>query len=362
MTPLDYYHKQRQQGFIIEDQQQIALLDSLQTIYQALLKEAKQRKQFYAVLRAPKQVKGAYIWGGVGIGKTFLMDCFYHCLPFENKLRIHFHQFMKLIHTKLKEYQGQKNPVDLVAKELSQRAMVLCFDELLVTDITDAMLLARLFKSLSHQGVCIMTTSNMMPDDLYKRGLQRELFLPAIDLLKQVTKVIHVPTFIDYRSRHLKNAGMFYIPNDEIAEDNMEKSFSILTDHAAYQTGSIVVCERLIQTRKYTNDVIWFDFEAICTVPRSQHDYLAIAEKYNTVFISHIPYISPVEKNTINLFVRMIDVFYDAHIRLVCSSERSVEDIYTSGHMLSDYMRTRSRLIEMQSEGWGSRSLYPFRK
>jgi cell division protein ZapE len=341
MTPIDFYHNQCHQGLINADHEQLVVLALLQVVYEGLLSEHKQRSRVYSFLRKPKQVKGAYIWGGVGIGKTFIMDCFYESIPFKEKLRIHFHQFMKLIHLRLKECQGEKNPLELIAKELAQKTIVLCFDELFVSDIVDAMILARLFKALVSYGVCLVATSNMMPDDLYKRGLQRELFLPAIDLLKQITNVVNVTTSIDYRLRHSND--------NEIAEAHMEQCFSMLTNNADYQTGTIQICDRPILIKKYASDVLWFDFDAICTVPRSQHDYLTIAEKYKTVMISNIPYISPEEKNTINLFVKMVDVFYDARVRLIYSSGRAVEEIYTAGHMMFEFARTRSRLVEMQS-------------
>lgn len=343
MTPIEYYQEQCRQGFIVADQEQLAVLESLQVIYEGLMREYKQRSTFYSILRKPKQVKGAYLWGGVGIGKTFIMDCFYHSIPFDKKLRMHFHQFMKMIHSKLTQYQGKKNPLVLVAKELSEKAFVLCFDELFVSDIADAMILARLFKALTSHGVCLVATSNVVPDDLYKRGLQRELFIPAIDLLKRITDVIHVPRDTDYRLRHSPK-------NDEITESHMEKNFSDLTNNIDYQTGVINICDRSVRVKKVAGEVVWFDFDVICKVPRSQHDYLAIAEKYKTVMISNIRYIAPEEKNTISLFIHMVDVFYDAGINLVYSSERAIEDIYTAGHMIFEYARTRSRLFEMRSE------------
>jgi len=302
-------------------------------------------------------VQGLYIWGGVGIGKTFLLDCFYHCLPFKEKMRMHFHPFMQMIHQELKAHQGEKNPLQIIANKLAKKTSVLCFDEFFVTDITDAMILARLFDALFAQGVCLIATSNTKPDDLYKNGLQRPLFLPAIALLKQNTTVLHVPTSIDYRLRHLKKSGVFYTPDDAMAEENMEKSFALLANGAEIDDEPIEILGRVIPIRKKTRDIIWFDFDVICRVPRSQQDYLAIAKKYNTVFITHIPVISPHAKDMISLFIRLIDVFYDARIRVVFSAAETIKKIYTQGYLLADYTRTQSRLLEMQSESYFSKEL-----
>jgi cell division protein ZapE len=280
------------------------------------------------------------------------MDCFFKNLPFPEKMRMHFYQFMQLVHTELTKHQGEKDPLYIIAKELSKNTMVLCFDELFVSDITDAMLLGRLFKYLYAKGVSLITTSNVAPDDLYKNGLQRSQFLPAIALLKLNTEVINMPSAIDYRLRHLKEAGVFYTPLDEIAAANMEKSFSVLTEGLPVTTAPIIIHERAIAIKKQAGNVIWFHFSDICSVPRSQSDYLAIAEKYRTVFISDIPIIPVAAKDIICLFISLVDVFYDARIRLVFSAAESVAELYDRGYMELEYARTHSRLLEMQSEDY----------
>lgn len=349
MTPLDYYQEQVNQGKIFTDPQQLSALSQLQKLYFDLLQENKHRLSWLSWLRKPKLLKGIYLWGGVGIGKTLLMDCFYQCLPFQNKMRMHFHEFMQLVHNDLAKYQGHADPLQLVASEIAKNAIVLCFDELYVSDITDAMLLGRLFKALSDKGVCLVATSNSPPDDLYKHGLQRSQFLPAIARLKQNTTIIHISTSIDYRLRHLKEAGVFYTPLDAIAQQNMEKTFSVLAEDQKVYYDAVEICDRSIQVVKRTNEIIWFDFKAICTVPRSQKDYLAIAEQYKTVFISDIPIINPDEKDKICLFISLVDVFYDAGVRLVFSAAEPVSQIYSRGYMILEYTRTNSRLLEMQS-------------
>lgn len=352
MTPISYYQQQNQNGAIVQDQEQYVALQHLEKAYHALIREQQKRSGFFSFFRKPQSVPGVYLWGGVGIGKTFLMDCFYHCLPFPQKLRLHFHQFMRLVHQELKQYQGREDPLQCFAQVLAKKTMVLCFDELVVSDIADAMILGRLFDRLFAQGVSLVATSNMSPDELYKNGLQRQHFLPVIAQLKAQLHITHLPSLIDYRLRHLKHAGVFYIPNDEAAQDNMEKSFRMLAGDTVISEAALDICGRHIPTKKRTQEVVWFDFKTLCGVPRSQQDYLVIAEKFNTVFLSDIPQISPASKDKISLFIRLIDVLYDARVRLVLSAETAVENIYQQGQMVFEYQRACSRLREMQSENY----------
>lgn len=349
MTPLEYYQDQCAKGAISADPEQLAALQYLQRIYENLLTEYKKRQNILAFLRKPQMVKGLYLWGGVGIGKTFLMDCFYSCIPFPHKMRMHFHQFMQVIHQELKKYQGKKDPLQLIAKDIARKTMLLCFDELFVSDITDAMLLGRLFRALYNNGVCLVTTSNVPPDDLYKNGLQREQFLPAIALLKENTDVIHIPTAVDYRLRHLKEAGVFYSPLDDAARISMEKSFVALAGDHPVSTKPVMILDRPIKIKKRAGDVVWFEFKDICTVPRSQNDYLVIAKEFSAVLISDVPVIPPNAKDMICLFISMVDVFYDARTRLVISAAEPVAEIYSRGYMILEFTRTHSRLLEMQS-------------
>lgn len=355
MTPLDYYRDQCLKGNITEDQNQLFALHHLQRIYVNLVLEHKKRNSIFAALRKPQLIHGAYLWGSVGIGKTFLLDCLFRLLPFQNKLRMHFHPFMQLVHSELKSHQGKKDPLKWIAKNFARKYMVLCFDEFVVTDIADAMLLGRLFRLMFGYGVCLVTTSNAMPDDLYKRGLQRKSFLPTIALLKQHTEVIHLPTSLDYRAKFLSTTGVFYTPNDNVAKDSMEKSFSILTNNEDYSMQPIMICGREIQIVKEAEDTIWFEFDKLCSIPRSQQDYLAIAAQYKTVLISNVLPIAEHANDRINLFIRMIDVFYDAHIKVIISSSVPIKDIYRDGKMLMDFKRTHSRLLEMQSDTYLAR-------
>jgi cell division protein ZapE len=351
MTPIDYYRAQAAKGLITSDPKQLVVLEIFAELQQNLIEENDKRAGRLRLLHKTRLVQGIYLWGGVGIGKTFLMDCFFHSLPFENKIRMHFHKFMRLVHEKLKQHQGEQDPLVAIAKEFAKSAIVLCFDEFFITDITDAMLLGRLIKALFDNGLTLVATSNIAPDVLYKNGLQRSRFLPAIQLLKTETTVLHLPIEIDYRLRHLQKAGVFYTPLDESARQNMEKNFSVLTQGKKVLATPLTICGRSVNVikRAEDNSVVWFDFKEICTVPRSQQDYLAIAEKFKTVMISDIPNIAVNEKDTISLFINMVDVFYDARTRLVISAAEPIEQIYSRGYMAKEYTRTNSRLEEMQS-------------
>jgi len=349
MTPLSYYQEQISKGVIVEDQQQLVVMHQLERIYQNILQEYRSRQKLFAFLRHPKLVKGLYLWGGVGVGKTFMMDCFYTSLPFPQKMRMHFHQFMQEVHNALTKHQGEADPLPIIAKEIAKKTLILCFDEFYVSDITDAMLLKKLLSALFTEGVCLVTTSNVAPDNLYKNGLQRGQFIPAIQMIKDRTMVMHITTAEDYRLRHLKEAGVFYTPLDQAAQANMEKSFALLTQGDSILSTPILIHGRPIKVIKRTEDVVWFDFAEICHVPRSQKDYLAIAKQYKTVFISNVRVIGPEEKDLICLFISMVDVFYDARVRLVISAAESVEELYSRGYKILEYTRTHSRLQEMQS-------------
>jgi len=349
MTPELYYAEQCRQGLIVEDAQQLLVLHSLQRIHQQIIESRRKRRGWLSFAFRQKLVTGLYLWGSVGVGKTFLLDCFYHALPADQKIRMHFYQFMQLVHDRLVVHQGKKNPLVKIAKDLARKADVICFDELFVSNITDAMLLGRLFRALFEEGVCLLATSNMKPDDLYKNGLQREQFFPAIAALKQYMEVIHITTEVDYRLKHLQEEGVFYTPLDQKAQLQMEKIFNMLSHHQPINTAPIMIYDRPIEIIKQAGDVIWFDFAKICHVPRSQKDYLAIAEDYKTIFISHIPVIPAHATDTICLFIALIDVFYDAKIKLILSAEKPLDQLYTEGYMLFDYQRAYSRLIEMQS-------------
>src|SRR3990167_987317 len=234
MTPLHYYQREVEAGLIKKDPQQLAVIQLLQDIYTQLVKQSRTGKGFLCRLthhfQLSKPIHGLYLWGSVGVGKTFMMDTFYHCLPI-HKMRYHFHQFMQYVHQELTQLQGQKNPLQIIAKKLSREAKILCFDEFFVSNIADAMLLSGLLEAIFQQGICLVTSSNIRPDDLYKNGIQRENFLPAIDLLKKYTTIFHMISHHDYRLEHVTQAGVYFTPLGQQADDNMEKSFQHFSNH-----------------------------------------------------------------------------------------------------------------------------------
>ena len=265
---------------------------------------------------------------------------------------MHFHQFMQLIHDHLNQYKGRKNPLALVAKLISTSATLICLDEFIVKDIVDAMMLARLLEALFEQGITMVTTSNTEPDELYRRGLQRESFLPAIALIKKQMTVIHMKSVVDYRLKHFKSAGVYYTPDDHQAALLMEKTFELLSHHQEINIQHIIINERSIPIVKQANGVVWFDFNAICRPPRSQHDYLELVKQYEYLMIGHVPSIPAYAKDTISLFIRLVDVLYDARVKLIMSAEVKLDELYTDAFMLQEYQRTQSRLIEMQSQDY----------
>lgn len=336
-----YYQQQCQQGNIQPDPEQLAALEAFQAVSDQL-----QQKKTSGILRLrkPKPVQGLYIWGGVGIGKTLLMDCFFHTLPFPQKLRLHFHAFMYKIHQELKRLQGSKNPMQIIANDFAKKYRVICFDEFVVSDIVDAMLLARLLQALVGEGICFVTTSNSAPDDLYKNGLQRTSFLPAIALIKEHMRVLHLMSKQDYRLLQLKKTGVYFTPDDAKAAADMADAFERVTHGHELIAEPLIIHDREIPFIKRTHEVIWFDFNVLCNIPRSQQDYLTLATEYKIIFLSHVPVLQTQSKNVIHLFIRLIDVVYDAQTALICSAAADVPVLFAGLTATPDAARTQSRL------------------
>ena len=310
--------------------------------------------------RAPSSlpVCGLYFWGGVGRGKTYLMDMFFDALPMDKKLRIHFHRFMRLVHQELASLGDIKNPLEVVADRIAAKAKVICFDEFFVSDITDAMILAGMFEALFNRGVCLVATSNIVPDGLYKDGLQRTRFLPAIELIKRHTEVLNIDGGIDYRLRTLERAELFYTPLDDGADISLLHSFRQLVPQRENQDvchkkdTSIEIEGRQIGVRYLADDVVWFDFDAICDGPRSQNDYIEIAKEFHAVLISNVPQMGPDNEDRARRFINLVDEFYDRNIKLVLSAAVNLPDLYQNGRLVFEFQRTCSRLQEMQSHDY----------
>jgi len=286
------------------------------------------------------------------------MDMFYDSVPGEAKLRIHFHRFMRRVHHELTDLDGVKNPLERVADKIAAEASLICFDEFFVSDITDAMILAGMFEALFDRGVCLVATSNIAPDELYKDGLQRARFLPAIALVKAHTEVLNVDGGVDYRLRTLEQAQLYYTPLDQGADISLMSSFERL---APNKEGTEVNIEvdvpieiegRYIQSRYLADDVVWFDFDALCDGPRSQNDYIELAKEFHTVLISDVPQMGRDNEDRARRFINLVDEFYDRNIKLVLSAEVELFDLYASGRLAFEFQRTCSRLQEMQSHDY----------
>lgn len=356
MTPLSRYEKDLQRSDFNYDVAQESAVKELQDLYERLVAkdEALSRSGLLSFLRNKKRTPevGLYFWGGVGRGKTYLMDSFYDCLPTSKKLRLHFHRFMQMVHKELKKVDGEKNPLEIVGKQISEKAHVLCFDEFFVKDITDAMILAGLLEVLFDNGTTLVATSNIEPDGLYKDGLQRVRFLPAIDLVKKYTKVLNVDGGTDYRLRALKQAELYYTPLNTQSEKSLQECFTRLVPdlEQAKEGGSIEVENRTIPLVRSCEDVAWFDVYALCDGPRSQVDYIEIAKQYSTIILSGVPQFDASRDDMARRFINLIDEFYDRHVKLIVSAGVAIPNIYQGTQLAFEYDRTVSRLLEMQSE------------
>ncbi len=304
-------------------------------------------------------VRGLYLWGGVGRGKTYLVDTFIDALPMERKQRIHFHSFMRAVHAELKELKQQQDPLRLVARRFAEQARVICLDEFFVSDITDAMLLYGLLKELFAQGVTLITTSNLPPDDLYKDGLQRARFLPAIELLKQHLEVLNVDGGVDYRLRYLEKAEIYHYPLDERAEQILNDVFNHIAPEPGHRGGDLEIEGRFIPTLREADDIVWFNFRAICDGPRGTSDYIEIARCFHTVLISNIPVMDWQMENQARRFVNLVDEFYDRSVKLIVSAAAPPLELYTGQKLKFEFQRTVSRLQEMQSHEYLERPHVP---
>ena len=293
--------------------------------------------------------KGLYLWGAVGRGKTYLMDCFYASLPFAEKRRLHFHHFMQMVHARLTALPDQEDPLRLVARHFSAQARVLCFDELFVSDIGDAMLLGRLLQYLFIDGVTLVATSNIPPDALYRDGLQRAHFLPAIRALKQHTHVLHLDGGNDYRLRHLEKTRLYYVPAGAEADAHLQAFFEHLVGGVPASSVTLRINERDISVKAHADGVAWFGFRNLCGGPRSQLDYIEIARAWHTVLISDIPVLDADLEDEARRFVALVDEFYDRRVKLAVSAAVPLEHLYTGKRLTFEFQRTTSRLTEMQS-------------
>lgn len=355
LTPWERYQQDLERPDFQKDPAQADAVQRLQSLYDKLVSVESERKTALSKLRRKlkkgkeEPVRGLYFWGGVGRGKTYLMDTFYESLPFERKMRVHFHRFMQRVHQELKALKGEKNPLELVSKKFADEARVICFDEFFVSDIGDAMILATLMAGLFSRGVTLVCTSNIVPDGLYKDGLQRARFLPAIALVKKHTDVVNVDGGVDYRLRTLEQAELFHSPLDEEADISLRRSFDALAVEAGKHSKTMEINGRKIPAKAHADDVVWFDFKDVCDGPRSQNDYIELARQFHAIIISNVPVLGGDKQDQSRRFINMIDEFYDRNVKVIISAAAPITELYSGGRLGFEFERTESRLLEMQS-------------
>ncbi len=303
---------------------------------------------FKKLINHPEVPRGVYMHGGVGRGKSFLMDCFYNAVPIRRKTRLHFHEFMREVHRELQELQGTVNPLDELGRRIARRYRLICFDEFHVADITDAMILHRLLDSLFANEVGFVTTSNFRPDDLYPDGLHRDRILPALALLNERLQVVSVDYGIDYRRRTMEHVKLYHTPLGPQADAEMGEAFTRLAE--THDEDPVLHIEaREIRARRKAGGVVWFDFRTLCGGPRSQNDYLEIATQFHTVLLSDVPYMPVRMASEARRFTWLVDVLYDRRVKLIVSAQVPPEALYTEGPLAHEFPRTVSRLVEMQT-------------
>ena len=310
--------------------------------------KSRRSNAFKKLISRPPIPKGVYMYGGVGRGKSFLMDCFYNVVPIRRKTRLHFHEFMREVHRELASMQGTVNPLDELGRRMAQRFKLICFDEFHVADVTDAMILHRLLAALFDNDVGFVTTSNFKPDDLYPDGLHRDRILPAIQLLNERMEVVNVDNGTDYRRRTLEQVRLYHTPLGAEADAAMEDAFSRLAA-SADEDPVLRIESREIRSRRRAGGVVWFDFRTLCGGPRSQNDYLEIATQFHTVLLSDVPHMPVRMAAEARRFTWLVDVLYDRYVKFILSAAVPPEQLYTEGPLAHEFPRTVSRLAEMQS-------------
>ncbi len=365
-TPSLLYHQALNQGDYQPDEAQRWAVIYLDTLHQGLSqltttqpmllsKVSRTLCHFFGLKIKPvgrRQIRGLYMWGGPGRGKTWLMDMFFHSLPGNRKLRLHFHRFMWRVHEELIQFQGHENPLDKVAESFKATADVLCFDEFFVSDITDAMILGTLLEALFTRNVTLVATSNVAPDNLYLNGLQRARFLPAISLIKQFCDVINIDAGKDYRLRMLNNLSLYLTPLNEQTQQIMTQLFIKLAGTEGDRDVILEINHRPMLAIRAAPAVLAIDFSILCEQARSQRDYIVLSELYHSVLLHNVRPMGPDDENTARRFLALIDEFYERRVKLVISAEVMMLDIYYGQHLKFEYQRCLSRLQEMQSETW----------
>ena len=358
-TPGERYAAGVAAGHWQDDPAQRAVLPALDRLWRELAQESS--PSLWSRLRGatPVSPRGLYLWGRVGRGKTFLTELFCEAVTTPRKRRVHFHRFMQDIHARLRALDGERDPLVAVAAELAAELRVLVLDEFVVGDIGDAMILGNLLRALFERGVVLVTTSNTPPPDLYRGGLQRERFLPAIALIEKHCEVVEMASQTDWRLRSLKQAPVYYTPPDAAAERALNAAFARIAQGAVRRDVDLVVNDRPIAARAEAEGVAWFAFDALCDGPRGVADYIELARTCHTIFISNVPQFTPQTEDAARRFIEFVDEVYDRSVNLVLSAAAPIIDLYDGERLRAEFGRTESRLIEMQSEDYLARDHAP---
>jgi cell division protein ZapE len=364
MTPKQRYeHDLKKLGFQRDSAQESAV-DALDLLYhqfqdylnQPIKPSAVWAKWFGRQPEQPNLPKGLYFWGGVGRGKTYLMDTFFEALPTTRKLRVHFHRFMYRVHDELKELSGVEEPLEKVADIFKSETEIICFDEFFVSDITDAMILGTLFQALFKRGIILVATSNIPPHDLYRNGLQRAQFLPAIALIELHCHVLNVDSGIDYRLRTLEQAEIYHYPLDEAASHNLQHYYrQLVGDEKKEALSEIEINHRTLSVVKAGDGILYATFEQLCQTARSQNDYIELSKIYHTVLLADVKQMDRTIDDAARRFIALIDEFYERHVKVIISAEVALDELYPHGQLEFEFKRCQSRLIEMQSHEYLAR-------
>ncbi|WP_442592731.1 cell division protein ZapE [Parapusillimonas sp. JC17] len=349
MNVREYYSKALEDRGYQPDEAQLRAIDRLQAYFDDWIEFKKARAStFRKLFKRPDVPRGVYMWGGVGRGKSFLMDAFYLTVPVKRKTRVHFHEFMRSVHKELDDVRGQQDPLDEVARRIAKRYRLICFDEFHVSDVADAMILYRLLFRLFEYGTSFVMTSNYEPSTLYPDGLHRDRILPAIKLIQERMDIMNVDVGTDYRRRTLEQVRMYLTPISADTQAELQQAFDRLLDTAPLKP-VLTVENRELKAVALGGNIVWFDFATLCGGPRSQNDYLDLASRFQTVILSDVPRMGPRQASEARRFTWLIDVFYDHKVKLIMSAECDPEELYTQGPMSNEFHRTVSRILEMQS-------------
>lgn len=351
MNVKQYYQQELKKRGYSSDTAQTQAIDRLQQYYDDWISFKKLRSnRLKKFLNRPQSPRGVYLWGGVGRGKSFIMDSFYNNVPVKRKTRVHFHEFMRGVHSQLKQVRGMQDPLDEVAKRIANKYRLICFDEFHVSDVADAMILYRLLLGLFDLGTSFIMTSNYQPSDLYPDGLHRDRILPAIDLIYKNMDILNVDAGTDYRRQTISSVRTYLHPLGDAVQQELQQDFDKINDNQALKNPVLNIENREINALAVGEDIAWFDFETLCGGPRSQNDYLELANKFETIILSDVPCMDARHASQARRFTWLIDVLYDHKVNLIISAQCPADEIYTKGPMAQEFHRTVSRIIEMQSK------------